>query len=66
MKVNKCFSQKINNNSLVPRRRFLSLLSMIPMIGVTSYITDFKKPVNEDDLILVNGWILKKKDINAI
>lgn len=55
----------IKNSS---RRRFLTLIS----VGILSFIsTRFfavhpKKISDQEELILVNGWVLKKKDLNVI
>lgn len=49
------------------RRQFLSyigILSFIASVPLVSY--DFKKNREKEELILINGWILKKGDLNDI
>lgn len=50
------------------RRRFLSIVSIatLSFIGTTSFTSNPKKTNDQDELILVNGWVLKKKDLDVI
>ena len=55
----------IKNSS---RRRFLTIISggILSLIG-TLYFTSYpKKSSDQEELILVNGWVLKKKDLDVI
>ena len=66
LKVKKYSGQKKNKNYKISRRQFLSLLSTVPVIGAILFASDSKKMDNPDELILVNGWVLKKKDLDAV
>ena len=54
------------NGVVISRRKFLSFLSALPLVGTLSFASNSKKISNEDELILVNGWVLKKKDLDVI
>jgi len=55
-----------NNNNILSRRKFLSLFATLPLIGTFSIVSDPKDNIREDEFILVNGWVLKKRDLNVI
>ena len=54
------------NNEKMSRRQFLSIISTLPLISAMSFIMYPRKNSNQDELIFVSGWLLKKKDINVI
>jgi len=49
------------------RRKFLSYLGIIAMV-FTMPVTLFasNKIKNEEEYIFINGWLLKKKDLNDL
>jgi len=49
------------------RRKFLSLAGKIALV-FTASVTLFssKKIKNEEEYIFINGWLLRKKDLNDI
>ena len=59
------YKDLIKNNS---RRRFLTIISIgtLSYIGILSFTSSSKKISKQEDLILVNGWVLKKKDLDVI
>jgi|GEM_PF-5423896 len=60
-------STKHKSDSLtISRRMFLSFLALLPLIGSLSIVPDTTKFTSDDDLILVDGWILKQKDLHAL
>lgn len=48
------------------RRTVLSFLMMIPFVGMS--LSKSKKSTTEraDDFVLINGWVLKKRDLHAV
>ncbi len=50
------------------RREFLSLVGTSAFIFLTStyFMPKSEKIKDEDEYIIINGWLLKKKDLNDI
>lgn len=48
------------------RRKILSLLMLIPFVGMGLYKSKKSSTVESDDFVLINGWVLKKKDLHVV
>ncbi len=50
------------------RRRFLAIISggILSLTGILSFASHPKKISDQEELVLVNGWVLKKKDLDVI
>ncbi len=56
------------NETMGSRREFLSLIGTSAFIFVTStyFMPKSEKIKDEDEYIIINGWLLKKGDLNDI
>lgn len=61
----KQFNKKLKEINF-SRRKILSFLIMIPFIGVGLSKVKESSTVQSDDFVLVNGWVLKKKDLYVV
>jgi len=48
------------------RRKIVSFLIIIPFVGTGLFNVKKSTPVSSDEFVLVNGWILKKKDLDVV
>ncbi len=49
----------------ISRRKFLSLVGMLTLFFINSISTP-KKINDEEEYVFINGWLLKKKDLNDL
>lgn len=48
------------------RRKILSLLMIVPFVGMWLPKSKESSTVQSDDFVLINGWVLKKKDLHVV
>ncbi|MDM5264398.1 hypothetical protein PF327_09340 [Sulfurovum sp. XTW-4] len=48
------------------RRKILSFFMMIPFVGMGLCKSKEASTAQYDDFVLINGWVLKKKDLHAV